>query len=234
MYMYGMMPGDQMPGTLHPYGKTQWDGMANKVMGNGMPYGGKLRPGVAPGPVTPGGAGPGVAPGGLAPGGYVPGAVTPVPTERPMRGEAVRPRPEPGATGVGREGLVQRLEAYMKDQVTAAAFYRELEEAADDARVKEYLRHAREDEQKHYRLLRRRYQALTGRPYEAAPTQVTYASLTDGLFKAIDGEIEAFEEYRDEYLRQTEQQDRQLFFELMTDEIEHATRFNTALHILRS
>lgn len=120
----------------------------------------------------------------------------------------------------------------MKDQVTAANFYRELGEMAENETVKRYIMHAREDEQEHYRLLRQLHQELTGRTFEARPAKVTYASLTDGLLKAIDDEVEAYEEYRNEYLRYTDPRIRQLFFELMTDEIEHATRFNTALYIL--
>jgi rubrerythrin len=48
----------------------------------------------------------------------------------------------------------------------------------------------------------------------------------------MDNEYEAMEEYRNEYLRATDRATRNLWFELMTDELEHATRFNYALQVL--
>ncbi|MFZ5815399.1 MAG: ferritin family protein [Bacillota bacterium] len=130
------------------------------------------------------------------------------------------------------QGLAGRIEGYLKDQATAAAFYRELRELTEHPTIRRCLTEAMEDEAKHYKLLQGLYRQLTGRSLEAAPGKESYASLREGLIKAADGEIQAYEAYKDEYQRFTDPAIRTLFFELFSDEIEHATRFNTALHIL--
>jgi rubrerythrin len=195
----------------------------------GNPYGDTTRPfgGMMPGgygptqafPIAPGGYAPGgYAPGGYAPGGYAPGGLPFVPVG-PAEGEDLF-------------GLVQRVERYIQDQVTAAAFYRELAGQIENEKVKSYLLEAMRDEQKHEQLLRQLYQRITGQSINAQPTRVTFASPREGLLKAIDGEIDAYEAYKTEYQRFEDREIRRLFFDLFSDEIEHATRFNTALHIL--
>lgn len=134
--------------------------------------------------------------------------------------------------GADREALVRHIRQYMQDQASAVQFYRELGAMAPVPKIREYLRHAADDEQRHYELLGQLYRALTGQTYTATPEKVSFASFRDGLLMAIDDELEAYEEYRDEYLRYPTPQIRQVFFELLSDEIEHAVRFNTALHLM--
>jgi len=153
-----------------------------------------------------------------------------------LRELAGQQRPESGAvTPAGdrqKADLARMVERFMKDQATAAIFYSDLLERAPDARAKEYIRHAMEDEQKHYRMLGALYRELTGRTHEATPDRVTFSNLAEGIMRAMDDEYEAMEEYRDVYMAQTDRRIRNLFFELMTDELEHATRFDHVLKLI--
>ena len=81
-------------------------------------------------------------------------------------------------------------------------------------------------------MLQDLYRSLTGRTFEAQVQPVEFASLAEGLKRAMDDEYEAMEEYRDVYLSTGNARIRNLFFELMTDELEHATRFNYALDVV--
>lgn len=136
------------------------------------------------------------------------------------------------AVGRERQGLVPLVEQFMRDEASAAVFYAQLADQVQDAAVRDYIRHAMEDEQKHYRMLGDLYRQLTGRTYEARPEPPAVPDLLTGLKRAMDDEYEAMEQYRDVYLKSRDQNIRNLFFELMTDELEHATRFNYALQVL--
>jgi rubrerythrin len=164
---------------------------------------------------------------------------------RQMRSDVPRTLPAPAgalpapATGGAapltprdRELLGTQVQKFIQDQANAAAFYRELMEQVPGQELKAYVEHALEDEQKHYQMLTQLYRELTGRTYEAQAQPTEFADLRTGLKMAMDDEYEASEEYRDVYLRYQNQQIRDLFFELMNDELEHATRFNYVLQSL--
>jgi len=137
-----------------------------------------------------------------------------------------------GLTEQERAELVPLIEKFMQDQANATALYGELIEQLQAEELKDYVRHAREDEAKHYRMLGELYQTLTGRTYEAQPKPPEFASLAAGLKLAMDDEYAASEEYREVYLKYSDRRVRNLFFELMTDELEHATRFSYVLQAL--
>ncbi|MGE5675103.1 MAG: ferritin family protein [Mycobacterium leprae] len=134
----------------------------------------------------------------------------------------------------GREGLLQSIRSAMQDETSAAAFYTELMNLTKNEDVRAYIQHARDDERKHYRMLGELYRELTGQSYEAQPQPTTVLTLQDGLKMAMDREYEAAEEYRRVYLEYPQERVRRVFFELMTDEMEHVTRFNYALDVERS
>lgn len=155
-------------------------------------------------------------------------AVAQVRQRRLAMAARVLPQPQTGPVAT----LGSRIKADMQDETTAAAFYGELLALVDDLTAASYLQHAMEDEQKHYRMLGDLYQRLTGQTYTAEPEKVEYSDLQDGLQKAMDAEYEAFEEYRRTYLAYPDEWIRQIYFELMTDELEHVTRFNYILQTL--
>lgn len=142
----------------------------------------------------------------------------------------------PGPTGrmldQDREDLVALLQTFMQNEANDAAFYRELIAQVQEPELKEYVRVPLEDEQKHYRMMGQLYQELTGRTYSAEPRRTEFPNLRAGLKMAMDGEYEAAERYRDVYLKYPEPRIRDLFFELLTDELEHATRFNYVLQAM--
>jgi len=213
----GMAPGGMMPGGMMPGGMTP----------GGMVPGGMMPGGMVPGGMMPGG----MMPGGMVPGGMMQDAH---PEGRPM-GDV--PETAAGLAGLplpsgDLSGLASRIPAYLQDEVSANAFYRGLAQEAGDETTRRYLEEAAADEQKHFRLLSDLYTRLTGRQAHPAPGPVQYGSLREGLLIAADGEVEAYEEYKDEYQRATDPYLRWLFFQLFSDEIEHAVRFNIALHRL--
>lgn len=149
------------------------------------------------------------------------------------------PEPEPASSGLplpsgDRAGLARRIPKYLQDEINASAFYRQLAREASDETVRGYLEEAAADEQKHFQLLSDLWLRLTGRRVGPTPQPVQYDSLREGLLIAANDELQAYEEYKDEYQRFTDPYLRWLFFELFSDEIEHAVRFNTALLRLES
>lgn len=152
-------------------------------------------------------------------------------------GEAPRTLTAPMGSGEpltprDRETLGAQVQKFIQDQANASAFYRELVAQTPGEALKAYVQHALDDEQEHYRLLVAFYRELTGRTYEAEAQPTEFADLRTGLKMAMDDEYEASEEYRDVYLRYHNPQIRDLFFRLMNDELEHATRFNYVLQSL--
>jgi len=138
---------------------------------------------------------------------------------------------EPASTA-GFPALAQRLETYLADELTAGSLYRLLAEMVGNEAVRGHLDRAARDEEKHYRLLCPLYRRLTGRHPRAQPREVTFASPQEGLLTAIESELKAYEAYKDEYQRLQDRTLRQIFFELFSDSLGHAVRWNAALHIL--
>lgn len=153
--------------------------------------------------------------------GYLFGTGVPLSQSVALAGRQVRSIPG--------QALAQELPKFMDDQATAVKFYsdlmREAQEAGLGERAVDFIKHARDDEQKHLRLFVNLYRALTGNTYEPTVRETRYANLKEGLEMAVSDELEAAEAYRTVYLRETNQNVRNIFFEAMTDEMEHATRF---------
>lgn len=154
----------------------------------------------------------------------------------PVEAPSTLPAPAAGAgtplTPRERENLGAQIQKFMQDETNAAVLYRELVAQTPGEDLKAYVQHALDDEQAHYRMLGELHRELTGRTYEAEPQPTSFENLRAGLKLAMDGEYEAFEEYRSIYLKYHNPQIRDIFFRLMTDELEHATRFNYVLQAL--
>ncbi len=175
---------------------------------------------------------------------YLAGAGMPVHSAQAMvrqwRSAGTSAGMRPPETGPGQaprdQELTRELERFMKDETTAARFYAELARRAQAEGagpvVVDYIQQAMKDEQKHFAMVQGLYQELTGRPFEVQPDQIPFGTLEEGLLRAMHDEYEAMEGYRHVYLTYKNDRIRDLFFELLTDELEHATRFNYALQVV--
>ncbi|ADG83439.1 hypothetical protein Tfer_1284 [Thermincola ferriacetica] len=122
--------------------------------------------------------------------------------------------------------FLRDVEKAANDEAQAALFYTQLMDMAEKEFDKEQIKHARDDERKHLCQLRRLYYSLTGRypaVEEPVPTETTYKA---GLRKAFQDELEAAEFYRAMLLATRDMHIRDLLFEIMIDEMEHADRFS--------
>jgi len=127
----------------------------------------------------------------------------------------------------GEDGVLQLIEQSIQGERNDELFYEALIQMAPRQQDKDIIMRIRDDERKHRRMLRSIYTQLTGRPApeqpdvpEALPTQYT-----EGLAKALLGELAAFEKYRTMYLT-IDPRFRDWMFEIMTDEIKHAGYYN--------
>ncbi|MCM3621962.1 ferritin-like domain-containing protein [Brevibacillus borstelensis] len=107
-------------------------------------------------------------------------------------------------------------------------FYDYLITVAPTRQEKDVITGIRDDERKHRRLFRQLYTQLAGqRPgmSEEGETFQRPASYLEGIEQALLGELKAFEKYRTIY-RYIPQQYRDTIFEIMTDELKHASYYN--------
>ncbi|WP_230632926.1 ferritin-like domain-containing protein [Paenibacillus athensensis] len=127
----------------------------------------------------------------------------------------------------GEDGVLKLIEKSIQGERNDELFYDTLIRMAPNEQEKEIIARIRDDERKHRRMFRSIYTQLTGRPApeqpdmpEALPTQYT-----EGIAKALLGELAAFEKYRMIYLT-IDPRFRDWMFEIMTDEIKHAGYYN--------
>jgi rubrerythrin len=108
-------------------------------------------------------------------------------------------------------------------------FYDYLISVAPTEQEKKVIASIRDDERKHRRMFRRLYTQLTGQaPAPGLGEQEEFkrpSSYLEGIEQALMGELKAFENYRTIYLS-LPQQYRDTVFEIMTDEIKHASYYN--------
>ncbi|MFT4412331.1 ferritin family protein [Fredinandcohnia humi] len=121
----------------------------------------------------------------------------------------------------------------IKGESQAIDFYKRLVEMAPDESSKEDVLHALADEEDHLRKFINLYIQLTGNQPVFRYEKKQFDSFEDGLLKAYNDELEAYEDYRNSYLLSNDQLIRDVFFHAMTDEIEHATRFGFHIGRLR-
>jgi len=106
-------------------------------------------------------------------------------------------------------------------------FYDYLIKIAPTQQEKEIIMGIRDDERKHNKMFRALYTQLTGRPPvmpQEAPEPLP-SSYLEGIEKALLGELKAFEKYRTIFLN-IRPEYRDVIFEIMTDEIKHASYYN--------
>lgn len=107
-------------------------------------------------------------------------------------------------------------------------FYDYLISAAPTQEEKDIIAGIRDDEKKHNKMFREIYEDFTGEKVKT-PADITFekpASYMDGIRKAFFGELAAAERYRDIIAGLPNRYYRDMVFEIMTDELEHADKYN--------
>ena len=110
-------------------------------------------------------------------------------------------------------------------------FYDYLISVAPTREEKDIITTIRDDERKHNQMFRRIYQNFTGQQVPE-PTEVNFVkpkSYLDGIKQALFGELAAVEKYRDIRAGLPGQYYRDAVFEILTDELKHATKYNYIL-----
>lgn len=122
--------------------------------------------------------------------------------------------------------LLDLIKEAMKDEKHDNKKYRTMTEMTENKEIRENIRHAYEDEAKHYRMFQDIYEDLTGEEIDIPTPKVELADrFVDNVKSSIQGELAAVEMYRDIRAMLTTKKHRDMLYEIITDEQEHATRF---------
>lgn len=112
-------------------------------------------------------------------------------------------------------------------------FYDYLLSVAPSEEEKEIIQSIRDDERKHNQMFHRIYHDLTGQTI-TVPTVVEFEKPTtymEGIRRALFGELGAVERYRDIRAGMPNRFYRDMVFEIITDELKHATKYNYILNL---
>lgn len=120
--------------------------------------------------------------------------------------------------------IAEAVQGEKEDQI----FYNYLISQAPTKEQKDIIASIRNDEIKHNKLYKNMYKELTGRDVVLKPEEEFQppASYKEGIKKALFGELKAMERYR--IIRQglPNRLYRDIVFEILTDELKHATLYN--------
>ncbi|MCM0646964.1 ferritin-like domain-containing protein [Clostridium swellfunianum] len=132
-----------------------------------------------------------------------------------------------------RENLLDLIKEAMKDERHDRIKYKNMMEMSKTEKIRKQIEFAYMDEGKHYKMFQQIYYALTGKMIDIPAPQVeTYNKLIDAVETSINGELEAVELYRKIQSMLPNMKLRDMLFEIITDEQEHATRFVYVFSIL--
>lgn len=135
--------------------------------------------------------------------------------------------PLPGQLGFRDYGrFISDLTRAINSEATAIHFYHGLMGSAENDVQRSYIEHAYRDEKRHLNMFTYLYQKLMGKQPAISRDKVTYATYLAGIEKAFDSELQAAELYRNMYLAVRLPKVRDVLFRALTDEMEHAQRFN--------
>ncbi|MHB1392664.1 MAG: ferritin family protein [Clostridia bacterium] len=122
--------------------------------------------------------------------------------------------------------LLDLLKEAMTDERTDHKKYRKMMEMTDNKEIIEQIHHAYEDEAKHYDMFQEIYEELTGNDIQILSSEQDQQNrLIDAVKSSINGELVAVEFYREIRAMLRGKKYRNMLFEIITDEQEHATRF---------
>lgn len=130
--------------------------------------------------------------------------------------------------------LIDLILEAMKDERSDRAKYKIMMDMARDPKVKRQINFAYEDEGKHYKMFQQILFKLTGKMTEIpVPDIKKPINLLEGVESSIDGELEAVELYREILAMLPNKQMRDMLYEIITDEQEHAVRFTYLYSVLK-
>lgn len=124
------------------------------------------------------------------------------------------------------EKLLDLLVEAMKDERADRVKYKTMMEMTCKGKCRRQINFAYEDEGKHYKMFQHIYRQLTGQDIDIpAPKPEKFDSMKEAIESSIEGELEAVELYRRIHAMLPNRMMRDMVFEIITDEQEHATRF---------
>ena len=122
--------------------------------------------------------------------------------------------------------LLDMIKEAMLDERSDNKKYKMMMEMTENREIRDNIKFAYEDEAKHYRMFQDIYEDLTGEDIEIPVPKVELADrFVDNVKSSIQGELQAVELYRGIRAMLTTKRHRDMLFEIITDEQEHATRF---------
>ncbi|PIC80222.1 rubrerythrin [Sporosarcina sp. P18a] len=107
-------------------------------------------------------------------------------------------------------------------------FYEYLISVAPTQEDKEIISSIRDDEIRHNVMFKKMYKDFTGQEVLDVTEEgfKKPASYTDGIQQALFGELKAVEKYREIRKGLPDRQNRDVVFEILTDELKHAAKYN--------
>lgn len=107
-------------------------------------------------------------------------------------------------------------------------FYEYLISVAPTQEDKEIISSIRDDEIRHNLMFKKMYKDFTGQEVMDVTAEgfKKPASYTDGIQQALFGELKAVEKYREIRKGLPDRQNRDVVFEILTDELKHAAKYN--------
>ncbi|MGE5630224.1 MAG: hypothetical protein ACM3TR_03900 [Caulobacteraceae bacterium] len=130
--------------------------------------------------------------------------------------------------------LLDLLREAMIDERKDHKKYKLMMNMTDNKEIVDQIRYAYEDEAKHYDMFQEIYEELSGSSPETPIPDIELPNrLIDAVKSSIDGELEAVELYREIRAMLRGKKYRNMLFEIITDEQEHAIRFVYLYSMLR-
>lgn len=128
----------------------------------------------------------------------------------------------------GFEGVFQNMKTAVQGEREDEMFYDYLINQAPTSEEKEIISSIRDDERRHNRLFRSIYEELTGTKISEGQGEnfEKPTSYLEGIKKALFGELKAVENYRVIKRNLPNQRDKDILFDIITDELKHAAKYN--------
>ncbi len=122
--------------------------------------------------------------------------------------------------------ISESILAAMKGEATAINLYSQLASVAPNQNHRNAILHALEEEKIHLKQFTDLYSTFTGSQPQYEIDQVTFNSYQEGLQKALEVEVENYEEYSKNYLLTQHLPLRDVFLRACNDTVEHVNRFS--------